>query len=272
MNNKKWFPPIDVLDKGYVKYIDHMGNDERVIFAARRSTEGSGKKKSDDDHLMDYLIRNRHHSPMEHNIITIEVKAPIFVLRQMMRHRTFSPSELSLRYSGDADLEFYVPSEERIKDSGYSLENVIGLTVPSMFNTHNENSYALYKYLLSLDINSELARSVLPVSMYSNVLLTIDLRNMLHFLNERMNEHAQWETRQYALAIFSIVKELYPKTVAAWENHVYNSITFSGEQWAAIQLHLKGINEENLFKDIADHYMNKRNGRILLEKVNESAS
>jgi thymidylate synthase (FAD) len=265
--NNELFPPIKVLDKGYVKYIDHMGNDERVIFAARRSTEGSGKKKSDDEHLMDYLIRNAHNSVQEHCIITVEIKAPIFVLRQIMRARTASPSELSLRYSGDADLDFYVPSEERIKESGYTGPEDEQSFIQGEFHEHDQDSYWLYKRLLNeTGINSELARSVLPVSMYSNVLLTIDLRNMLHFLNLRMDEHTQWETRQYALAIFSIVKELYPKTVASWENHVFHSITFSRDQWKAMFEYIMHHDDQYFFENVTTD-MNKRDKRIFLEKV-----
>lgn len=231
---------IDVLDHGYVKLVDHIGDDSRVVFAARRSVQDPTKKNRPDDQLIDYLIRNRHMSPLEHCSVTFEVKMPIFVARQALRHRTGKFAEMSLRYSSPKELDFYLPTSERIAEAG-GHENIYNLTdADDLPTTLTEGSIvdniarmqdeAMDLYLeLQEEFSwpSELARCGLPQSMYTNVLFTMDLRNLLHFLKERLSSHAQYEIRVYAEAMLAMVEELYPVSVSAWKKHDLNSLTLS---------------------------------------------
>lgn len=228
---------IPVLDHGSVELIDWMGDDDRVVFSARRSVQDGKKKNRPDDHLLDYLIRMNHHSPLEHSQITFLVEMPLFVFAHIVRHRTSKFSVNSLRYSSPDDLKFYVPSEERVKNAGgfSNLFDEVNYSLQQDMEESNNDALNSYK-TLQADFNwpSELARINLPQSMYTNALITMDLRNCLHFLKERMSEATQWETRQFALAMFEIVKALFPRVVKAWENHTLHALSFSREEMGII--------------------------------------
>jgi thymidylate synthase (FAD) len=222
MNVETFKNGIDVLDKGYVKLIQFMGDDHTVCEAARRSVQTNKKRRPDND-LIDYLIRNGHHSPMESCVMTVEIKAPIFVMRQCMRHRTGAFSELSLRYTVPHTPEFYEPDESRVDNDSAEL-----------INATCKLSEASYMKLLEAEVSGELARTVLPVNMYTNVWMTMNLRNWLHFLNERLNVATQQETREYAFVIHEILSALYPVCVASWEDHVFFARTFSLKELNAL--------------------------------------
>lgn len=199
-----------VLDKGYVKLIDMSGDDYRVLQAARTSTGNEAKKGDEKDRgLIRYLYRNEHMTPFEMVNFTFQVKMPIFVARQWMRHRTFKFNEMSLRYTESLD-DYYVPDSWREQDtenkqSSVNTEN----SVPTSFYTEAmENSITTYKTLLDQGVAREQARMLLPVSMYTVVFMNVDLRNLLHFLQLRMHEHAQWEIQEYAKAIYSQLKQI----------------------------------------------------------------
>lgn len=248
--------PIELLDHGYLKFVEHWGCDERVIEAARMSTDkgflgwgpiqcpneeclngseprggalqtcltcnGHGKIAGDEK-LLRYLYTHAHHTPFEMSGITIEVQAPIFVFREWQRHRTQSYNELSARYTPLPDLN-YVPSAERllIKDSknkqaqgdgDFKLETESDAEIirVEMAGQYGEAD-ALYRSWLKAGVPKELARVIIPVGRYSRMMASANLRNWLAFLTLRMDKNAQWEIRQYANAVGTIIEQRFPRT------------------------------------------------------------
>ena len=222
---------IKVLDKGYIELIEVMGSDNLIAETARVSTQSNGK---DNEGLIRRLMRDRHTSPFEFGEIHIEIKAPIFVFRQMFRHRTLNLNEQSLRYS-ESNCEFYVPTIERMQEQStdnrqgsgemLSVENAL-LCMANLADSHVA-SRLTYDNLLRLGLTRELARNVLSFDLYASARVKCDLHNWLHFLKLRTDRHAQWEIQQYAVAIESIVKEKFPIAYNAWVDYVKKSVTFS---------------------------------------------
>lgn len=212
---------MTVLDHGYVKYVTHCGSDESIIEAARMSTNKSFKGWPEDEKLLRYLWSHKHTSPFEMGDITIEVQAPIFVFREWHRHRTQSFNEMSARYTPLPDVN-YLPNLNRIMIKGgknkQASSQVEGLTVEAG-EVFQSKVWALYKEIqklyevsLSNGIPKELARIILPVGRYSRMRAKSNLLNWLRFLRLRLDENAQLEIRQYALAVDSIVELLFPRT------------------------------------------------------------
>jgi thymidylate synthase (FAD) len=225
---------LPILDHGYVKLVDHMGKDESIIEAARMSVDkGFISWEPYEDHpegdmgLLRYLYKNKHHTPFEMCQLKIEVMAPIFVFREWHRHRTQSYNEMSARYIPMPDVH-YVPSIERIminagaknKQAGTVKDAEFPMTEEraALFRFELEEIYkrveALYKFSLNMSVPKELARLPIPVARYSKMQVSANLRNWLAFLTLRMDPAAQWEIRQYANAVGTIIQELYPRT---WE-------------------------------------------------------
>lgn len=231
------FEPIHaVLDHGHLKYIEHWGSDERIIEGARQSTHGGfiswdpyPDHPRGDAGLLAHLWRNRHHGPFEMAGLTIQVGAPVTVFRQWHRHRTQSYDEMSGRYIELPDLD-YVPSIERLEESTKASANKQasgsgknpGRTAleswQSKLRAHLTDGRTIYKEGLELGVSKEVARFALGVTMYSQMWASGNLRNWLHFLNLRTDPHAQWEIRQYALALEHIVQKIYPRTFALYRD------------------------------------------------------
>ncbi len=184
--------------------------------------KGTGKVPGDEG-LLRHLWENRHHTPFEMAGMIIEVQAPIFVFREWHRHRTQSYNELSARYTQLPDL-YYVPSLERLKaakqdtkDKQGSVEgfnDAAALAFRKVIAESHARTRSDYEYLLDLGIAREVARVVVPVAQYSRMRASSVLRNWFHFLSLRLDKHAQWEIRQYANIVGSLVQELFPKS---WE-------------------------------------------------------
>lgn len=217
--------PINVLDHGLVRLIDHMGNDQSVVRAARVSYDAAwraGEDEGSDARLIRYLWKNKHTSPFEAVTFTFEVKAPIFVFRQWHRHRTWSFNELSARYR-ELPEEFYVPDPAQIGVQSSSskqarvTDDVLRHDEASLIRYACNQVFTTYRELLDRGVPRELARSVLPVATYSHMFASVDLRNLLHFLELRMHEHAQYEIRVYADAMLDLIRPIVPTVVAAWE-------------------------------------------------------
>lgn len=203
----------DVLDKGYVKFIDYMGDSYKVLRSARISTGGVAcKGEKQDKGLLRYLYKNNHSSPYEQVSLSFDIKAPHFVITQFLRHRTAKINQFSLRYSPAID-DVYFPNswrkqgEKNHQGSGdlFSYhENV-------RFNTWIDEAYsknlATYDMLIENGVSREQARTVIPMGNYSLLTFTIDLRNLFHFLELRLHEHAQQEIRVYAEAIHDMLKD-----------------------------------------------------------------
>jgi thymidylate synthase (FAD) len=216
---------IPILGQGYVRYIDHLGDDLRIVETARISYKSPSKGEEADKKLLMYLHKNRHTSPFESCNITFNIKMPIFCMRQFVRHRTFRLNEWSGRYSELAD-EFYVPELWRVQD----VKNKQGSVDAHLHDEwHKTNSfmveecfkecYATYQELLSRGVAKELARVVLPVSMFTEIYVSTDVHNLMHFLNLRQDAHAQKEIRDIADAMAQVFKELFPWSYEAHTKH-----------------------------------------------------
>ncbi|MDD3153295.1 MAG: FAD-dependent thymidylate synthase [Victivallaceae bacterium] len=214
---------VMVLDnQGWVGLIDHLGNETTIVNAARVSF-GKLKKEMDDRDvgLLEYLIANKHTSPLEHLVFTFSIHCPLFVRGQWHRHRTWSYNEISRRYT-EIDLEFYTPPALRRQAENNRQASVADADfddrgLREKIAAHNQTSFALYNELLEAGVCREQARGVLPQNMMVTFWGTVDLSNLLHFLELRDSEHAQWEIREYACAIKKLIKPYIPHVAAYFE-------------------------------------------------------
>ncbi|GIV02355.1 MAG: flavin-dependent thymidylate synthase [Fimbriimonadales bacterium] len=239
---------IPVLDKGFVRLVDYLGGDARIVQAARVSYGAGTKTVREDRALIHYLMRNEHTSPFEQVVLTFHCKMPIFVARQWVRHRTARLNEISGRYSVMKD-EFYVPDPEQVRlqsqvnKQGRSEEAVPPEQAEQLIQRMEEDQrhlYERYEQILELGIARELARINLPLSLYTEWYWQIDLHNLFHFLRLRMDEHAQYEIRCYALALAQCAKAVAPMAYEAFEEHILNSVRFSRSECAALVAMLEG--------------------------------
>jgi thymidylate synthase (FAD) len=224
-----------VLDKGFVRLVDYMGGDARIVQAARVSYGEGTKTVREDAGLIDYLLRHDHSSPFEQVIFTFHVKMPIFVARQWIRHRTARLNEISGRYSVMRD-EFYCPRpgevrlQSRLNKQGSSEESLpeeLQERVIALIQAEQAATYGSYQGLLEDGIARELARLNLPLSLYTEMYWQIDLNNLFHFLRLRLDWHAQFEIRVYGDAMARVVKAVAPMAYAAFEEHVLYGRRFS---------------------------------------------
>ena len=215
-----------VLDHGYVQYIDHMGTDITPAESARMSYGAKARGwDNGDGKLIKRLLRDGHTSPFEFNEIAFEIQAPIFVARQMVRHRTANWSEFSMRYadasklSGD-DILFYTPTEWRRANPQLELfeSTPNSPTVSQDYAFAMRNCIETYQHLVSQGVSNELARMVLPTSVYTRWRWKIDYHNLVKFLKLRQDSDAQWEMQQYANAIKAVTAQVWPKLIEANEN------------------------------------------------------
>lgn len=225
---------MPVLDHGYVKLLDVMGTDESVVDAARISYDRRGK--SEDRALIRYLLRHRHTTPFEMAVLKFEVKMPIFVARQWIRHRTASINEMSARYTELPD-EMFVPEVVALQ----SKDNKQGRQKPmhtleldpepddlkTLISVSNQMSYTHYQTLLDDGVARELARGVLPVNIYTKFIWKMDLHNLMHFMDLRLDPHAQEEIRVYAELIEKMVALKFPISHEAFVDYVRDSYTCS---------------------------------------------
>jgi thymidylate synthase (FAD) len=237
-----------ILDKGFVRLVDYMGSDERIVQSARVSYGKGTKTYREDKGLINYLLRNDHTSPFEQVIFTFHIKLPIFVARQWIRHRTARVNEISGRYSIMRN-ECYVPAEKDI--AFQSLDNKQGRAteaVPAalrkkileLIKKDQDASYAGYEKLIADNIARELARINLPLSLYTEWYWQIDLHNLFRFLALRLDAHAQKEIRDYAAVLSKIGSKVCPIAFEAFDNHVLNSVKFSKNEMIALRSLLEG--------------------------------
>jgi len=229
---------LPVLDHGFVGLVDYMGSDSAIVQAARVSYGAGTKQVQDDRNLIRYLMRHEHTTPFEMCEVKFHIKLPIFVMRQLVRHRTASLNEYSARYSVVTD-EFYVPQPESIKPQ--STTNKQGREGEFDTATHTavingmrqswDTSYELYEQLINdVGVARETARSVLPVGGYTECYWKANLKNFLHMGRLRMDSHAQWEIREFANAMYNLVKPLFPLACEAFEDYAVNSTKFSAQE------------------------------------------
>lgn len=220
---------LNVLDHGFVKLIDYMGDDLRCVNAARISFAKIKEQFDDkDDALLKYLAEHEHHSPFRHPQMTFHVKAPIFVFRQLVKHRIGSEiNEISGRYVDMSNTDYYVPDSFRKQavNNKQGSEGQIELNEDAKTIFLNACKYQVeqYKALLTLGVCKEQARALLPVGMYSEIYWTVSLQAIAHFIKLRKDGHAQKEIQDYAIALETIVTQLYPasmKYLMDENNHV----------------------------------------------------
>jgi len=214
---------VKVLDEGYIEYVESWGSDERIIEAARMSTNKGFQGWDTDARLLSYLWHNKHLSPFEMAGLVVEVQAPIFVFREWHRHRTQSYNELSARYTELPNL-YYVPTIDRLMNGKQSSSNRQGSDdgfdqgTARRFQQDIVYAYEqvrrIYESLLRAGVAKELARVITPVGQYSRMRASANLRNWLQFLELRLPGNVQWETRSYAEAVANIVEERFPRTYA----------------------------------------------------------
>ena len=260
------YQPFEVLDHGFVRVIDYMGDDSAIVQSARVSYGKGTKKISNDKGLIKYLMRHRHSTPFEMCEIKFHIKLPIFIARQWIRHRTANVNEYSARYS-ILDKEFYIPSMENVaaqstinnQGRGEVLSSDEAAEVISILKKDAEQTYANYETLLNENPNGEsidsskpgvareLARMNLTLNTYTQWYWKIDLNNLLHFLALRADAHAQYEIRVYADIMMDIVKKWVPIAADAFEDYRIGGTEVSAKEINLLKKLLRG--EKASFED-----------------------
>ena len=252
------FKAYEILDHGFVRVIDYMGDDTAVVQAARVSYGQGTKKSRDDSGLIKYLMKNWHSTPFEMCEIKLHVKLPVFVARQWIRHRTANVNEYSARYS-ILDKEFYIPepdklasqSESNAQGRGNVLTNAEAESVLKILKNDSNRLYANYEEMLSKDgkqgLARELARMNLPMNIYTQWYWKTNLHNLFHFLRLRADTHAQYEIRVYADLIMKIVEDWVPISFAAFKAYRLESVQLSSHGVECLRRMLKQeeVSQEN---------------------------
>jgi len=261
------YQPFDVLDNGFIRVIDYMGDDAAIVQAARVSYGRGTKQTRDDQGLINYLMRNAHTSPFEMCAIKLHVKLPIFVARQWIRHRMANVNEYSARYSV-LDNEFYTPPIEQLSAQSsvnkQGRESSLGTNraeqILDLLKSDASQSFDHYFQMLNRNqegeeiipgetgLARELARIGLPLSTYTQWYWKIDLHNLLHFVNLRADSHAQWEIQEYARIMLNILQLWVPLVTKAFINYRTGGAHLSEEGLSVVRMLLAGeqIDHENL--------------------------
>lgn len=243
---------FQVLDHGFVRLVDYIGGDKRIVQSARVSYGEGTKDYMTDRGLIRYLMRHEHTSPFEQVGLTFHAKMPIFVARQWVRHRTARLNEVSGRYSVMKD-EFYIPSPEQVNlqsknnkqgrsDETFSPEDTEKI-LSDLLN-EQKGDYLNYSERIDKGVAKELARINLPLSLYTEWYWQIDLHNLFHFFGLRMDEHAQYEIRAYAETMFEMTKRVAPLACEAFEDYKLNAIKFSASEITSLRTLLKEDKKE----------------------------
>lgn len=260
------YRPIPVLDQGFVRVVDYMGDDAAVVQAARVSYGKGTRQVSEDRGLLRYLMRHRHTTPFEMCEIKFHVKLPVFVARQWIRHRTASINEYSARYS-ILNREFYIPEPEQLsaqsqdnrQGRGGVLQGEEAARVLDILREDSARNYADYQEMLNEDdegnvidpnrqgLARELARMNLPLNIYTEWYWKCNLHNLLHFLSLRADSHAQYEIRVYADAMMEALHAWVPLTAEAFEDYRMGGVHLSRAGLEAVKRMLAG--EEVSAKD-----------------------
>jgi len=272
-----------VLDHGFVRVIDYMGDDAAIVQAARVSYGVGTRSVNDDRGLIRYLMRHRHTTPFEMNEIKLHIKLPIFIARQWIRHRTANVNEYSARYS-ILDREFYLPSPEHLavqsstnrQGRGDHLTPAQAAHVLHLLRRDATATYDTYQHLLNEDaagnaadpdrpmLARELARMNLTLNTYTQWYWKIDLHNLLHFLSLRIDAHAQYEIRAYAQVMADLTRAWVPLAWEAFEDYRLGGATLSRHELDILQRALAGEPVDAL---IANSRLSAREKRELREKL-----
>ncbi len=260
------YEPLKVLDHGFVRVVDYMGDDSSIVQAARVSYGKGTKKVNQDQGLINYLMRHRHTTPFEMCDIKFHIKLPIFVARQWIRHRTASVNEYSARYS-ILDKEFYIPAPEHLaaqseinnQGRGGILSGAEADRVLTLLKQDSNQSYSHYQEMLNMDENGntldenkkglarELARMNLPINFYTQWYWKTNLHNLMHFLSLRADSHAQYEIQAYANVMLEVMKSWVPQSYNAFMEYRKQGAYFSKSGLAVLQRMIAGetVTKEN---------------------------
>jgi thymidylate synthase (FAD) len=243
------FTAIPVLDHGFIRVVDYMGDDAAVVQAARVSYGRGTRKTTEDEGLIRYLMRHWHSTPFEMCEIKYHVKLPIFVARQWIRHRTANVNEYSARYS-IMDKDVYLPdpahlalqSTDNRQGRGDILDPDTAARVLTLLRDDAEQTYGHYEDMLgeSIGLARELARMNLTLNTYTQWYWKTDLHNLFHFLRLRADAHAQYEIRVYAEAMLETVKAWVPLSYAAFRDYRLGAVTFSAKMLETLKKMLAG--------------------------------
>jgi len=253
------YEPIPVLDHGFIRVIDYMGDDAAIVQAARVSYGKGTKQLRGDAGLINYLLRHRHTTPFEMCEIKYHVKLPVFVARQWIRHRTANVNEYSARYSV-LDREFYIPAPEHLaaqsesnrQGRGDLLEGAEAARVLDILKSDAARCYEHYEEMLNTredgsvidparsGLARELARMNLPLNIYTQWYWKCDLHNLMHFISLRVDPHAQYEIRAYAEAMLETLRRWLPVTCEAFTEHAIGGTRLSRGAVAVLRRMLDG--------------------------------
>ena len=247
---KHLYTATPVLDHGFVRVIDYMGDDAAICQAARVSYGKGTKSVQGDEGLIRYLMRHWHSTPFEMCELKLHVKLPVFVARQWIRHRTANVNEYSARYS-ILDREFYIPAPEHVnaqsvvnnQGRGEVLQGEDAARVLQMLKADSGRAYDNYQTMIDEDgigLARELARMNLPANIYTQWYWKVDLHNLFHFLRLRADAHAQYEIRVYADAICAIAADWVPFAYRAFEDYRLGAVTMSAQMVECLRRMLKG--------------------------------
>jgi len=266
---------------GFVKLLDVMGDDEEVENSARISYGEGTRKVNQTRNLIRYLMRHKHTSPFEMCEVKFHLKLPIFVMRQLVRHRTANLNEYSGRYSVMSN-EFYLPEGDYLAKQSTTNNQGRGEVLEQQgllqfeFNRIYDGASMAYQVLLEHDLSREVARALLPVANYTECIWKIDLHNFFHFVKLRSDSHAQREIRDYADAMYELVKPNFPLCCEAFEDYIQGATTFSKQEMGVIKelleyadtkAALAGMSVKGV--GVLESKLGKRETKEFLEKIGE---
>ena len=266
---------------GFVKLLDVMGDDEEVENSARISYGEGTRKVNQTRNLIRYLMRHKHTSPFEMCEVKFHLKLPIFIMRQLVRHRTANLNEYSGRYSVMSN-EFYLPEGDYLAKQSTTNNQGRGEPLESQgllqfeFNRIYDGASMAYLVLLEHDLSREVARALLPVANYTECIWKIDLHNFFHFVKLRSDSHAQREIRDYADAMYELVKPNFPLCCEAFEDYIQGATTFSKQEMGVIKelleyadtkAELAGMSVKDV--GVLESKLGKRESQEFLEKLKQ---
>ncbi len=257
------YEPLPVLDHGFIRVVDYMGDDAAIVQAARVSYGKGTRQASQDEGLIRYLMRHRHTSPFEMCEIKLHVKLPMFIARQWIRHRTANVNEYSARYS-ILDKEFYVPAADQLavqssinnQGRGEAINRNDAEKILDLMKSDAAQAFNSYEQLINSDADGkpvdaerpalarELARIGLPLSTYTQWYWKTDLHNLFHFMALRADSHAQYEIRVYADVIRDIANRWVPLASKAFEDYRLHGVELSRDAIEVVRRRLRGENVE----------------------------
>jgi thymidylate synthase (FAD) len=263
---------IPVLDHGFIRVVDYMGDDRAVVQAARVSYGRGTKTRSEDRGLIRYLMAHRHSTPFEMCEIKYHIKLPIFIARQWIRHRTASVNEYSARYSV-MDCEFYIPDADQLavqsgdnrQGRGDAMNRDDAERVLELLRNDAANNYENYASMLDGGLSRELARMNLTLNTYTQWYWKIDLHNLLNFLSLRVDSHAQYEIRVYAEAMLKTVEAWVPYSYEAFIDYRMGAVTMSSQSLSIVRRMLAGEAVEREGSGLS-----KREWRELMERIGKA--